>query len=144
MTVTDDFRRKLCKCDDGPIRCLKDDDFATQLSFKAGTFRRGPRASELDVSLLRGRVTVLDAVRYVTGDRNPSERKVAASQVRFTTIGALRRAGFTAVHTPGRIRNGPHISVVWSSEDPLVKPVVPWPPDLGSVFDGCFNEVEGA
>ncbi|GAA0968367.1 hypothetical protein GCM10009555_013630 [Acrocarpospora macrocephala] len=44
------------------------------------------------------------------------------------------------VHTTGRIRKNPHVTVVWPSTDPLNQQIIPWPSEVSVRFDACFNE----
>lgn len=56
----------------------------------------------------------------------------------------LRDKGFAVVHTPGRVRNPGHVSIVWPADDPLNRQDIPWPQDVVTAFNGCFNDsVEG-
>jgi hypothetical protein len=101
----------------------------------------------MDLSVIRGRLTVEEAVRFRY--RNSPRYRLADAlehldqyQVRYATAGALRAAGFVIYHTPGRVTKGLHCSVVPSGAfAPGVD--VPWPKRLADALDGCFNEPEG-
>lgn len=135
------FRSRLCDCPAGAVDCIEDAETLTQFALRAGDFRTAPRDDrEVDLSLLRGKQSTLEAARYVLRDDDPDPKRVARAGVRYSTAGALRKAGFAVVHTPGRIVEGTHVSVIWPAEDPLEVQTVPWPPDMGRLLDACFNE----
>jgi hypothetical protein len=107
-----------------------------------GRYVNAPRVTtERELSLLRGRLTVQEATSYRVRRGGPKalEAAVRRSDVRYTTAGQLREAGFAVVHTPGRTVGGAHISVVWPSDDPLVRQDIPWPDEVAGRFDSCFD-----
>ena len=53
-------------------------------------------------------------------------------RVRYTTVGALRRAGFVPTHKPSRL-NPNHIVVVHSEQS------VDWDADVIRAFTMCFD-----
>jgi hypothetical protein len=134
------IRRAACKCGPPPDQCVPDEAFLTQHAYN-GKFRRAPRIErEVDVSLLVGNDwSEASATRYILREREPSERQLAETTLRQTTAGALRRVGFAVVHTPGKIKTKPHVSVIWPNSDPLVRQQVPWPPGVSDRFDACFT-----
>lgn len=113
-------------------RRLQDGESLTQYGssqpMTAGrVFRARPRSSEKDLSLLAGRLTPVAAATAVTGGAAPG------SFARYTTVGKLRRAGFTVLHTPSRkLQN--HVSVEYSGE---------WDDDVDTRFDACFTKPLG-
>ena len=135
------MRRAACHCGKPPQECVSDDVELTQQAPKAGKFRNAPRVQrEVNVSLLIGRWSVEDATRYVLMGIPPTRKQLNRAVVRLTQVGRLREAGFAVIHTPGRIKGGPHVSVVWPADEPLAHPEVPWPPEVSEAFDLCFNE----
>jgi hypothetical protein len=115
----------------------------TQQSW-SGEYRSAPREDrEKDLSMLRGELSVLEACEYVNVRGPLTEARVARAGVRYTTAGKLRAKGLAVVHTPGRIKGGPHVSVVWPGDNPLDTQEVPWPPGVSAAFTACFNEGEG-
>lgn len=134
------MRRAACRCGKPPQECISDDVELTQQAPKAGKFRNAPRVErEVDVSLLIGRWSVEDATRYVLMGNSPTRPQLNRAAVRHTKVGRLREAGFAVVHTPGRIKGGPHASVVWPANQPLAHPEVPWPSEVSEAFEVCFN-----
>lgn len=140
------MRKNACKCAGSPVTCVGDDEILTQYAASATSIRTQPRETmndgqpELSMSLLRGRLTRLEAFRYVRG-RLPTESELQRILARYTRAGRLREAGFAVVHTPGRILQGIHVSVVWPNEDPLDRQDIPWPEGVPERFDRCFTEV---
>lgn len=119
------------------------DEIVPQYGRRAAGFRNQPRAGvELGLSVLRGQLTAEEAARYVLGARGQAltRHQLADAAVRHATARALRESGFAVVHTPGKIKGGPHTSVVWPSADPLTLQQVPWPAETSEKFDSCFNE----
>lgn len=134
------MRRAACRCGKPPQECVSDGTELTQQAPRPGKFRNAPRVErEVDVSLLIGRWSVEDATRYVLMGNSPTRPQLNRAAVRHTVVGRLREAGFAVVHTPGRIKGGPHVSIVWPADEPLAHPEVPWPPEVSEVFDLCFN-----
>lgn len=88
---------------------MPNDTVLTQVGFKAGQFRKAPRIErELGVSMLIGRQSVEEAMRYVLMGNPPTRQQLNRAVVRLTSVGTLREAGFAAVHTPGRVRGRRH------------------------------------
>jgi hypothetical protein len=123
---------------------VPDDTALTQFGRKTELFRNAPRAErELGVSLLIGELTAAEALRYVLQGNPPNKQQLNQAATRLTSVGKLRTAGFAVVHTPGRVRHGIHVSVVWPGADPLTRQDVPWPGPVSELFDSCFNEKRG-
>jgi hypothetical protein len=119
---------------------VPDDSMLTQHASKAGQFRNAPRIDrEVGVSVLIGEWSVEDATRYVLTGNSPTRQQLSRAVVRLTRAGTLREARFAVVHTPGRIKDGPHATVVWPDGDPLSGPQASWPAEVSAQFDSCFN-----
>lgn len=129
-----------CRCGPPPEACVTDDTPLTQHAWKPTGFRTQPRVEyEVDISLLRGNDwTAESASRYILRGEDPDQRKLRRVALRQTTAGQLRAAGFGVVHTPGRFRNGPHVSVVYPDSRPLEEHTIPWPPEVSERFVACF------
>jgi hypothetical protein len=122
---------------------VPDEMILTQQTWN-GEYRSGPREDrEKDLSMLRGELSLVEACEYVNVRGPLTEARVARAGVRYTTAGRLRAKGLAVVHTPGKIKDGPHVSVVWPDDNPLDNQVAPWPPGVSAGFEACFNEVEG-
>lgn len=136
--------RQACRCEEGPDKCVADEELLTQHTWKAGIFNDAPRdePAERELSMLRGDVTVAEACEYRSSTKVPAA-KVAKAGRRQTTAAEVRAAGFAVVHTPGWIKNGLHVSIVWPSDDPVHAQRVPWPPEVSKKFAACFNESRG-
>lgn len=135
------MRGEACQCGPPPDLCVADDEVLTHHTKTAGEFLNAPRVeTEREISLLRGKLTTEEATRYRfrRGGAAAIQAAVERSSVRHTTAGQLRRVGFAVVHTPGRMINGTHISVVWPTDDPLKRQDVPWPDDVAAKFASCF------
>ena len=132
-----------CRCGPPPDRCVPDGAVLTQYGVRRAPFRNQPRIGrELGLSVLRGRISLEDAVRYVLKE-SPTEHDLRRARIRRTTVGELRLAGFAVVHTPGRVRgkDAIHCTVAWPETDPIDASQVPWPAMASERFDACFNEV---
>lgn len=119
---------------------MPDETVLTQQCWTPPHFRNKPRVElETDISMLIGdHWTVEAACKYVAGGHQAPPRKLERAGIRRTTAGRIRQAGFAVVHTPGLIKDGPHVSVVWPGDDPLELQVVPWADDVSARFDACF------
>jgi hypothetical protein len=96
-------------------------------------FRRAPRTGldQGDISMIAGDVTVEQATALV---RSRLVEGHPDHAVRFTTVGALRSAGFLVENTPTRM-NPEHVSVTWPGD---------WTGDVCERFESCFtNDVDG-
>lgn len=136
--------KRACRCGPPPEECVGDDEILTHYGHN-GEFTPAPRESvqEREVSVLRGPYTAHEAARQVRGSRLSDAERSAAS-ARYAHAGDLRDKGFAVVHTPGRVRNPGHVSIVWPADDPLNRQDIPWPQDVVTAFNGCFNDsVEG-
>ena len=123
---------------------MTDETHLTQQSWNVAAFRNKPRIErERDVSMLiGGDWTIEAACAYVSVGQSLSPRKLERAGLRHTTAGRIRGAGFAVVHTPGAIKDGPHVSIVWPDTNPLERQDIPWPDEVSARFDACFNEVE--
>jgi hypothetical protein len=101
------------------------DHWLTQYGRHSDGFRRRPRSHETAVSLIRGRLTVAEAVRVVLWAESVTED----DRVRYARAAALLEHGFDVLLTPTR-RNADHISVVWNGD---------WDDDVARAFDSCFE-----
>jgi hypothetical protein len=135
------MQRDACHCGPPPEQCVGDEEVLTQYGLIRAPFRNQPRiALELGLSVLRGRISLEDATRYVI-QAKPAERDLMKARIRRTRAGVLREAGFAVVHTPGRrVRASVHCTVAWPDSDPLRTPQVPWPSEISERFGSCFNE----
>ncbi|MFG3681818.1 hypothetical protein ACGF5H_17110 [Micromonospora chalcea] len=111
---------------------LRDTTELTQFGDAEAGFRNRLRASlgETEMSLLMGRQNAIAASLLIT------KGQYSLAAVRYTTAGALRRAGFEVVHTPTR-GNPLHVSVF-----PQIGTHGPteWTDTMATSFDMCFSE----
>jgi hypothetical protein len=121
---------------------VPDSAILTQFAWKVGAFRDIPRheRDERGLSVLVGEVSIQDAATYVLMGEAPTARQLSRAVVRLTSAGDLRAVGFAVVHTPGRIKEGIHASVVWPDDDPVARPDGHWDTELSALFNSCFNE----
>jgi hypothetical protein len=135
-------QRSACRCGPPPEWCMAEEQALVQLGWARKPFRNQPRMDrEVGLSVLRGPISVMAAVRYVL-PQEPTDGQLKNGRIRLTTAGSLREAGFAVVHTPGPVRRDEHCTVVWPDSEPLSSPQVPWPPEVSARFDSCFNEEE--
>ncbi len=115
---------------------LGDDEILTQ--YGTAGFRNHPRygQSETSVSLLRGKLSVAEAVRTVA-----SREPLAVDRVRRFLVGTLRECGFRVEHSPNGT-NPHHVSVTQPEDEECRE----WWEDIGrGAFDAAaFEEVETA
>ncbi|MFS0883864.1 hypothetical protein [Aeromicrobium sp. 179-A 4D2 NHS] len=145
MVQTQEDRRRalakrVCTCSDGPEDCLKNEETVTQWAPSPEKFRREPDVDkEIDFSVQRGQLTPEEcwALMTSTGRVRPM---LETAVVRYATVGDLRNAGIAVMHTPGRVADGLHVSLVWPAEAPLDHGTAPWPPDVTDDVNACFNE----
>jgi len=136
-------RSRVCRATEKPWLCIADEKALTQFARNANKYLSEPRYHrEREISLLTGRLTIEQAARYVL--RSVFAKDIERASVRYTTAGALRRAGFAVLHTPGRISAGcdgdlSHVSVIWPADDPVQRQDIPWDPDVTESFIRCFN-----
>ncbi|NRQ51566.1 hypothetical protein [Aeromicrobium stalagmiti] len=129
-----------CQCDDGPIDCLKSDQPVTQFVPGDDQFRCQPRSDrEVGLSLQKGTLSTTGARDAMLGKARSSKPKTG-SRVRYSTVGTLRDNGFEVIHTPRKIANGTHVSVVWPNTNSVYDAFVPWPEDVTQTFNECFDE----
>src|ERR1022692_4115475 len=91
-----------CRCGVPPEQCVHDDELLTQHTWKSGSFNDQPRPTEVELSMLRGDVSVVEACDYRSNGVRVSVAKLAKAGRRQTTAGKIRAAGLAVVHTPGR------------------------------------------
>ena len=135
------FSRR-CRCPDTtPEGCVRDDEWVTQFGMDGQPWRRQPRhdVSESEVSLQRGKLTVVDTLRCMYR-QPPKQRLVDNGRVRHALAGSLRSCGFDLVHTPGSVSNGPHVSLVWPHGRDWGTQASEWPPDVQDEMAKCFTE----
>src|ERR1022692_1294745 len=133
-----------CGCGVPPEQCVHDDELLTQHTWKSGSFNDQPRPTEVELSMLRGDVSVVEACDYRSNGVRVSVAKLAKAGRRQTTAGKIRAAGLAVVHTPGRrIKEGKHVSIVWPPGDPVHVQQAPWPPEVSQKFAACFNVERG-
>ena len=135
--------RDACKCGPPPELCVPSDAILTQFAWKAGVFRDAPRQDrgERGLSVLIGAVSIQDAAKYVLMGEAPTTRQLSRAVVRLTSAGRFRAAKFAVIHTPGRIKEGIHATVVWPDADPvLLQPEGNWDTELSILFNSCFND----
>jgi len=151
MATTDGtnfVRTRACRCGDSPVTCIDDEEPLTQYAASPTSVRIQPRevlqngTRELSMSLLRGRLSVIECFRHVVG-RLPTPTERQKVMARYTDAGSLRRVGFAVVHTPTRALKI-HVSVVWPDVDPLDRQDTPWPDGVPERFNECFTELSGA
>lgn len=115
-------------------RPVSDDEVLTQHGKSGKPFQntlrqlRHPPGPERDMSLILGAADAVEATKLRFGYPQRDYSKYA---VRYTTAGALRRAGFRVEHT-GRYPGNPYHVSVFAEGD--------WGPDQASAFDACFSE----
>lgn len=102
-------------------RCL-----STSSRIRRLRMRHAPRDSD-GLSLIRGRLSTQSAAQYV----RRTKWAYRGDGVRYTTVGALREAGFRVKATPSR-RNPIHVSVCYETE---------WTDDVTSAFNACFDDI---
>lgn len=112
---------------------LTDDQELTEYGSKRnprppdGAFKCRPvSGGDDDVSMILGRVAIEEAKRLVS-----MPVVVAGDGVRYTIVGALRKAGFVVEHTPNQ-GNAKHVSVRTAGEV--------WGDDHAARFAQCFTE----
>jgi hypothetical protein len=118
----------------------------THHASQRGHYNNAPRPEvmEVELSMMRGELTVAEACMRRNGGRPAHPSDVERASVRYTTAGKLRGAGFAVVHTCGRKGEGyGHVSIVWPAANPLDEPDPAWPPDVREVFAACFTEDKG-
>jgi hypothetical protein len=105
------------------------DEVVTQYVFAKTEPQDAPRPRDMDgLSVLRGRVAILVAARYV---RTKVGFPFAGDSVRFASVERLRSCGFVVTLSPSN-RIPIHVSVSIEAE---------WDPDVCQRFNSCFEEV---
>jgi hypothetical protein len=139
-------RKNACQADLKEGQCIADDEMLTHHTSQRGRYNSAPRSEvmEVELSMMRGELTVAEACMRRNGGRPAHPSDVERADVRYTTAGKLRTAGFAVVHTCGRKGEGyGHVSVVWPASNPLDEPDPAWPPKVQEVFAACFTEGKG-
>ncbi|GGM32945.1 hypothetical protein GCM10011608_16780 [Micromonospora sonchi] len=117
------------------VQELRDDVDLTQYGEDGEGFRSCLRVDigETEMSLIIGRQSKMAVALLVTKAAPPW------ATARYTTVGALRQAGFEVVHSPTR-GNPLHVSVF-----PPSGPHGPaeWDDAMATSFDKCFTESTG-
>ena len=139
-------RRYACPTDLEGGRCIADDEILTHHTSQSGRYNDAPRPEvmEVELSVMRGRLTTAEACTRRNGGRPAHPSDVERAGVRYTRAGELRSAGFAVIHTCGRKGEGNgHVSVVWPASSPFDAPDPAWPPRVQKAFAACFTEGEG-
>ena len=139
-------RKNACPTDLSGNQCIDDAEILTHHAPESGQYTNVPRPemSEVELSVMRGKLTRAEAcVRRNRG--NPvAPQDVARAGVRYATAGDLRNAGFAIIHTCGRKGEGNgHVSVVCPDANPLDEQEPAWPPAVQEAFAACSTEEEG-
>lgn len=132
-----------CRCGPPPEQCLADDEVVSHYGEINATgachHHSSPRPPKVPaLSVHRGRLTPHEACAHVRGP--VTDALLTRTCVRYTTVGALRTAGFAVLHTPGRLTAGVHCSVFYPAGNPTTDQTAPWPASVRKAFDRCFNE----
>jgi hypothetical protein len=102
--------------------------YGTRSTSGGHIFRKAPRYPlETEISLLIGPVPLGTAELLVR------KARVGGGEVRSTTAGLLRKAGFRVAHTPTR-GNPIHASAFFDGD---------WTSAIAEAFDACFTEPRG-
>lgn len=97
------------------------------VAFRAA-LRNMPGKTELDMSMIRGRVGAERAGELRLGSSRRPERDAA----RHALAGRFRAAGFRVEHTPRYPRTPWHVSIFWDHGE--------WDSDVAKLFNSCFGE----
>ena len=127
------MRKYACPTDLNGGQCIADDEILTHHTSQRDRYNNAPRPEvmEVELSVMRGRLTTVEACMRRNGGRPAHPSDVERAGVRYTTAGELRGEG-----------NG-HVSVVWPAANPLDEPDPAWPPHVQKTFAACFTEGEG-
>lgn len=139
-------RKYACPVDLGGGRCVGDDEILTHHTKQRGQYINAPRPEipEVEVSVMRGKLTKAQACAQRNGGRPAHPADVEKAGVRYAVAGDLREKGFAVIHTCGRKGEAyGHVSVVWPDTDPLDQPDPAWPVPVQEAFASCFTEQEG-
>ncbi len=101
------MRKNACQADLNGGQCIADDEMLTHHTSQRGRYNSAPRSEvmEVELSMMRGELTVAEACMRRNGGRTAHPSDVERADVRYTTAGKLRTAGFAVVFTrPGRER----------------------------------------
>jgi hypothetical protein len=139
-------RKYACPTDLNGGQCIANDEILTHHASQRGQYNNSPRPEvmEVELSVMRGRLTTVEACMRRNGGRPAHPSDVERAGVRYTTAGELRSANFAVIHTCGRKGEGNgHVSVVWPAANPLDEPDPAWPPHVRKAFAACFTEDKG-
>jgi hypothetical protein len=139
-------RKNACQKDLSGGPCIADGELLTHHTSQRGRYNDAPRPEvmEVELSMMRGGLTVAEACMRRNGGRPAHPSDVERAGVRYTTAGELRSAGFAVIHTCGRKGEGyGHVSIVWPAANPLDEPDPAWPPDVRKAFAACFTGDKG-
>lgn len=139
-------RKYACLIDLNGGQCIADDEILTHHTSRRGQYNNAPRPEvmEVELSVMRGRLTAVEACMRRNGGRPAHPSDVERAGVRYCTAGELRSAGFAVIHTCGRKGEGNgHVSVVWPAANPLDELDPAWPPHVRKAFATCFTEDKG-
>jgi len=139
-------RKYACSTDLSGGQCIADGEVLTHHTSQRGQYNDAPRPEvmEVELSVMRGRLTRVEACMRRNGGRPAHPSDVKRAGVRYTTAGQLRSVGFAVIHTCGRKGEGNgHVSVVWPAANPLDQPDPAWPPHARKAFAACFTEDKG-
>lgn len=140
-------RKRACPVDLAGGQCIGGEEILTQHTKERGQYIKAPRPDmkdEVELSVMRGRLTVAAAYQQRNGGLPAHPADVERADVRYTTAQRLRDAGFAVIHTCGPAGEGyGHVSVVWPPANPLDEPDRNWPTAVQDDFDTCFTEQEG-
>lgn len=139
-------RKYVCPTDLNGGQCIADDEILTHHASQRGQYNNSPRPEvmEVELSVMRGLLTTVEACMRRNGGRPAHPSDVARAGVRYTTAGELRSLGFAVIHTCGRKGEGNgHVSVVWPATNPLDEPDPAWPPPVQNAFAACFTKDKG-
>lgn len=136
-------RKNACQTDLNGGTCIADAEMLTYHTSHSGTYNNAPRPEvlEVELSVMRGELTVAAACMRRNGGRPAHPSDVARAGVRYSTAGEIRSAGLAVIHTCGRKGEGyGHVSVIWPAANPLDAPDPAWPPAVREAFAACFTE----
>jgi len=102
------------------------DEEVTQYGRRDGTSFKNRPATGSALSAIRGRVSVEEACRRVTGRRQARP----TDGVRVASVETLLNSGFTVRATPSRM-NDLHVSIEYSGD---------WDDTVSESFDRCFGD----
>jgi hypothetical protein len=139
-------RKYACSVDLEGGQCIGNDEILTHHTKQSGRYISAPRPEipEVEVSVMRGKLTKVQACKQRNGGVPAHPADVEKAGVRYAVAGDLRGKGFAVIHTCGRKGEAyGHVSVVWPETNPLDEPDPAWPARVQEAFASCFTEQEG-